>query len=94
MTFVANLNRSAKDYCNDINPGATMEEYAKHLADKKGYSVVVYEDYGDIGMLITMQCNNIMVHCLFIKVINGFCLTRLRKPRTAPARFVLRNLHR
>lgn len=63
MTFVANLNRSAKDYCNDINPGATMEEYAKHLADKKGYSVVVYEDYGDIGMLITMQCNNIIVHC-------------------------------
>ena len=63
MTFVANLNRSAKDYCNDINPGATMEEYAKHLADKKGYSVVVYEDYGDVGMLITMQCNNIMVHC-------------------------------
>lgn len=63
MVFVANLNRSAKDYCNDINPGATMEEYAKHLADKKGYSVVVYEDYGDIGMLITMQCNNIMVHC-------------------------------
>ena len=63
MTFVANLNRSAKDYCNDINPGATMEEYAKHLADKKGYSVVVYEDYADIGMLITMQCNNIMVHC-------------------------------
>ena len=63
MTFVANLNRSAKDYCNDINPGATMEEYAKHLADKKGYSVVVYEDYADIGTLITMQCNNIMVHC-------------------------------
>lgn len=63
MVFVANLNRNAKDYCNDINPGATMEEYAKHLADKKGYSVVVYEDYGDIGMLITMQCNNITVHC-------------------------------
>lgn len=63
MVFVANLNRNAKDYCNDINPGATMEEYAKHLADKKGYSVVVYEDHGDIGMLITMQCNNIMVHC-------------------------------
>lgn len=63
MTFVANLNRGAKDYCKDINPGATMEEYAKHLADKNGYSVVVYEDYGDVGMLITMQCNNIMVHC-------------------------------
>lgn len=63
MVFVANLNRGAKYYCNDINPGATMEEYAKHIADKKGYSVVVYEDYGDIGMLITMQCNNIMVHC-------------------------------
>lgn len=63
MVFVANLNRNAKDYCNDINPGATMEEYAKYLADKNGYSVTVYEDYSDIGMMITMQCNNIMVHC-------------------------------
>lgn len=63
MIFVANLNRNAKDYCNDINPGATMEEYAKYLADKNGYSVTVYEDYSDIGMMITMQCNNIMVHC-------------------------------
>ncbi len=63
MVFVANLNRNAKDYCNDINPGATMEEYAKYIADKNGYSVTVYEDYSDIGMMITMQCNNIMVHC-------------------------------
>ena len=61
-----------------------MEEYAKHLADKKGYSVVVYEDYGDIGMLITMQCNNIMVHCGVYQGINGFCLTRLRKPGRHP----------
>lgn len=96
MVFVANLNRNAKDYCNDINPGATMEEYAKHLADKKGYSVVVYEDHGDIGMLITMQCNNIMVHCE-VHQGNKWILsnqTPKAKDGNITLILILRNLHR